>query len=39
MSLIFAGTTILGLNPAFFGFLLIAVVFGGLNLLEYKRFD
>lgn len=35
------GITILGLsiNPALFAFLLIAVVFGGLNIFEFKRFD
>lgn len=39
MSLILAGTTILGMNPALFGFLLLIVLFGGLNILEFKRFD
>lgn len=27
------------LNPALFGFLLILLVFGGLNIFEFKRFD
>lgn len=27
------------LNPALFCFLLVAILFGGLNLLEFKRFD
>lgn len=39
MNLVLAGTTILGINPALFGFLLIAVLFGGLNIIEFKRFD
>lgn len=43
MSVIFSGgLSIFGLfsiNPALFGFLLIAIIFGGLNILEYKRFD
>jgi len=36
------GISIFGLfsmNPALFAFLLIIVVFGGLNILEFKRFD
>lgn len=33
------GVSILGLNPALFAFVAILVLFGGLNLLEYKRFD
>jgi hypothetical protein len=41
--LIFSGgISIFGLfsmNPAMFVFLLIAVLFGGLNILEFKRFD
>ncbi len=43
MDLIFSGgLSIFGLfeiNPALFGFLLFALLFGGLNLLEFKRFD
>ncbi len=27
------------LNPAIFGFLLLTALFGGLNILEFKRFD
>ncbi|MEP6342901.1 MAG: hypothetical protein ABJ275_06250 [Maricaulaceae bacterium] len=27
------------INPALFAFLLIAVIFGGLNYLDFKRFD
>ncbi len=27
------------INAALFGFILFALLFGGLNLLEYKRFD
>jgi len=36
------GISILGLpaiNPALFAFLLVTIVFGALNFLEYKRFD
>ena len=29
----------IGINPALFAFLLVAVVFGGLNFLDFKRFD
>ncbi len=29
----------LSVNPALFCFGLIAVIFGGLNILEFKRFD
>ncbi len=40
-SLIQAGISILGftVDPALFCFGLIAVIFGGLNILEFKRFD
>ncbi len=41
LSLIGAGVNIFGLfnmDPALLCFLLIAILFGGLNLLEYKRF-
>ena len=36
-----AGVSIFGLpiNPALFAFILVTVLFGGLNILEYKRFD
>jgi hypothetical protein len=35
------GISILGfsINPALFAFLLVAVLFGGLNILDFKRFD
>ena len=36
------GLSIFGLfsmNPAMFAFLLIIAIFGGMNLLEFKRFD
>jgi len=41
MTLAQAGISILGMSvdPALFAFFLVAVVFGGLNILEYKRFD
>ena len=42
MTLAQAGISIFGLfnmDPALFAFSLIAIAFGGLNLLEYKRFD
>lgn len=44
MSLVFAGggMSVFGLfslNPAIFGFLLLILLFGGLNILEFKRFD
>ncbi|WP_427451403.1 hypothetical protein [Litorimonas sp. WD9-15] len=42
MALIQAGISIFGLfnmDPALFAFAFIALAFGGLNLLEYKRFD
>jgi hypothetical protein len=41
-AIIFAGISIFGLfsmDPAIFCFLLVAILFGGLNLLEFKRFD
>jgi len=40
-SLIQAGISIFGItvDPALFCFGLIAVIFGGLNILEFKRFD
>lgn len=40
--LIFSGISIFGLfsvNPALFCFILVIGLFGGLNLLEFKRFD
>ena len=42
VSFINAGISIFGLfhmDPALFAFLLVAIVFGGLNILEFKRFD
>ncbi len=42
LSTIFAGISIFGLftmDPALFAFGLVAVLFGALNILEYKRFD
>lgn len=41
VSLIQAGISVLGfsIDPALFTFGLIALVFGGLNILEFKRFD
>ena len=27
------------IDPALFAFLFVTIVFGGLNFLEYKRFD
>ena len=42
MTLVQAGISIFGLfhmDPALFAFGLVIIVFGGLNLLEYKRFD
>lgn len=39
--LVFSGIRMFGLisiDPALFAFLLAAVLFGGLNLLEYKKF-
>jgi len=42
-AIIFAGgISIFGLfsmDPAIFIFLLVAILFGGLNILEFKRFD
>lgn len=41
-SIIQSGISIFGLfsmNPALFAFLLVTIVFGGLNILEFKRFD
>ena len=41
-AIIYSGISIFGLfsmDPAIFCFLLIAIVFGGLNLLEFKRLD
>ncbi|MGJ8564886.1 MAG: hypothetical protein ACSHXY_15200 [Alphaproteobacteria bacterium] len=40
--LIQSGISVFGLfhmNPALFVFILVAILFGGLNLLEFKRFD
>lgn len=41
MTLIQSGISIFGLSvdPALFAFGLIILVFGGLNILEFKRFD
>lgn len=42
MDLIFSGgVSVFGqeVNGALFGFILFAVIFGGLNILEFKRFD
>jgi len=42
ISLIFSGgMNVFGfsVDPALFCFGLIALIFGGLNILEYKRFD
>ncbi len=42
MGLIQSGLSIFGLfdmNPAMAAFLIIIILFGGMNLLEYKRFD
>ncbi len=35
------GISVLGfsVNPALFAFIITALIFGGLNLLEFKRFD
>ncbi len=35
------GINVLGMpiNPALFAFILVAVLFGGLNFLDFKRFD
>ncbi len=42
MTLVQSGISVFGLfnmDPALFAFSLIIIVFGGLNLLEFKRFD
>jgi len=41
MALIQAGISIFGLHvdPALFAFALVTIIFGGLNIIEYKRFD
>ncbi|CAM3864705.1 hypothetical protein [Litorimonas haliclonae] len=42
ISLIQSGISIFGLftlNPALFAFALVFIIFGGLNFLDYKRFD
>lgn len=42
MTLAQAGISIFGLfnmDPALFAFAIVTIAFGGLNLLEYKRFD
>lgn len=42
VSFIQAGISVFGLfhmDPALFTFILFAIAFGGLNLLEFKRFD
>lgn len=42
LSIIQSGISVFGLftmNPAMFAFGLIILVFGGLNILEFKRFD
>lgn len=41
LALIQSGISILGfaVDPALFTFGLIAIIFGGLNILEFKRFD
>ena len=42
MLTIFAGISIFGLftmDPALFAFALIIIAFGGLNFLDYRRFD
>ena len=41
MTLVQAGISIFGLHidPALFAFALVTILFGGLNLLEFKRFD
>jgi len=30
---------LVSINPALFAFLLVTIVFGALNILEFKRFD
>jgi len=41
IALIQSGFSVFGfpIDPALFTFGLIALIFGGLNILEYKRFD
>lgn len=42
IAIIQSGVSIFGLfhmDPALLAFAMAAIVFGGLNLLEYKRFD
>jgi len=42
MIIVSGGISIFGLfsiNPALFAFLLVTIVFGGLNIFEFKRFD
>lgn len=42
LSTIQAGISIFGLftmDPALFAFALVAILFGVLNIIEYKRFD
>jgi len=43
ISLIFSGASInifgIPFNPALLCFLLVFAIFGGLNILEFKRFD
>ena len=41
LALIQSGISVFGISidPALFCFGLIALIFGGLNILEYKRFD
>jgi len=42
MDLIFSGGFVIfgiPINAALFGFILLFLAFGGLNLLEYKRLD
>ena len=41
LALIQSGFSVLGfaIDPALFTFGLLALIFGGLNILEFKRFD
>ena len=42
MAVIQAGISIFGLfhmDPALFAFAVVFILFGGLNLLDYRRFD
>jgi len=42
MTLVQAGISIFGLfnmDPALFAFALVTILFGALNILDYKRFD